>query len=38
MAVETKPTNDALGFRNINHYVFRCLIHSGGSQPKINVV
>lgn len=28
----------ALGFRNINHYILRCLIHSGGLQPKINAL
>ena len=28
----------ALGFRNINHDILRCLIHSGGLQPKINAL
>lgn len=28
----------ALGFRNINHHILRCLIHSGGLQPKINAL
>lgn len=28
----------ALGFRNINHYILRCLIHSGGLQSKINAL
>ncbi|WP_080792432.1 ISL3 family transposase [Corynebacterium pacaense] len=28
----------ALGFRNINHYILRCLIHSGQLQGKINAL
>ncbi|MBG9320623.1 transposase, partial [Corynebacterium belfantii] len=26
----------ALGFKNLNHYILRCLIHSGQLQDKIN--
>ena len=28
----------ALGFRNLNHYILRCLIHSGQLQDKINAL
>ena len=28
----------ALGFRNLNHYILRSLIHSGGLQAKINAL
>ena len=28
----------ALGFRNLNHYILRCLIHSGQLQGKINAL
>ncbi|BAC17064.1 hypothetical protein HMPREF0290_0549 [Corynebacterium efficiens YS-314] len=28
----------ALGFRNLNHYILRCLIHSGQLQGQINAV
>ena len=28
----------ALGFRNLNHYILRSLIHSGGLQGKINAL
>ena len=28
----------ALGFKNLNHYILRCLIHSGGLTNKINAL
>lgn len=28
----------ALGFKNLNHYVSRCLIHSGQLQDKLNAL
>ena len=28
----------ALGFKNLNHYILRCLIHSGQLQDKINAL
>ena len=28
----------ALGFKNLNHYILRCLIHSGQLQEKINAL
>lgn len=28
----------ALGFKNLNHYLLRCLIHSGQLQDKINAL
>ncbi|STC67758.1 transposase-like protein [Corynebacterium diphtheriae] len=28
----------ALGFKNLNHYILRCLIHSGQLQDKINTL
>ena len=28
----------ALGFRNLDHYILRCLIHSGQLQGKINAL
>lgn len=28
----------ALGVRNLDHYIFRCLIHSGQLQGKINAL
>ncbi|MHC2548473.1 hypothetical protein ACUW9K_002475, partial [Corynebacterium hesseae] len=26
------------GFKNLNHYILRCLIHSGQLQDKINAL
>lgn len=28
----------SLGFKNLNHYIVRCLIHSGQLQDKINAL
>ena len=28
----------ALGFKNLNHYILRCLIHSGQLLDKINAL
>ena len=32
------PRGIALGFRNLNHYILRSLIHSGGLQGRINAL